>query len=140
MSGPRTSSDPTDIRSLAVTTEDLVAALETNRRSGREAVLRVTPPFYGRMRARIHLAGGEATDYGEPSPLHLSPELFLDETVPSYPETHETRPDPYDIDDHHERHTEAVSQWRKAVRNHLRERVSISTDDGPHEVDVKYLG
>ncbi|ELZ81493.1 hypothetical protein C455_04851 [Haloferax larsenii JCM 13917] len=140
MSGPRTSSDPTDIRSLAVTTSDLVTALEANQRSSQTAVLRVTPPFYGRMRARIHLAGGEASDYGEPSPLHLSPESFLAETAPHYPETHETRPEPYDVETHHERHTTAVSEWRTAVRDHLRDRISIPTASGAHEVEVKYLG
>ncbi|MFC6874448.1 hypothetical protein [Halobellus marinus] len=46
--------DPRRIRSLAVTTADVVDAFEASVRGGRELVLRVTPPFSGRMRARLH--------------------------------------------------------------------------------------
>ncbi|WP_311173190.1 hypothetical protein [Halobellus ordinarius] len=46
--------DPRRIRALAVTTEDVVDAFEASVRGGRELVLRVTPPFSGRMRARLH--------------------------------------------------------------------------------------
>ena len=41
------SDDPTVIRSLAVTADDVVAALEANERRDAAAVLRVTPPFSG---------------------------------------------------------------------------------------------
>ena len=47
--------NPTVIRSVAVTTADVVAALETNETTSKRAVLRVLPPFNGRMRARLHL-------------------------------------------------------------------------------------
>ncbi|KAB1194118.1 hypothetical protein GJR96_12025 [Haloferax sp. MBLA0076] len=142
------SSDPTVVRSIAVTTEDVVSALEANRRASRHVVLRVTPPFYGRMRARIHLTGGEGTDYvaggegtddTESPPLHLDPESFFDASAPNYPEADDTRPDPYEVETHHERHTAAVSEWRTAVRSHLRDTVEFPTGDG-HEVAVKYLG
>ena len=55
------SEDPTVVRSLAVHADDVVQALETNARADGEveAILRVTPPFSGRMRARLHLAGRE---------------------------------------------------------------------------------
>ncbi len=92
------------------------------------------------MRARIHLTGGESSDYGDPSPLHLDPHVFVADSAPSYPEVDETRPDPYEIDEHHERHTEAVQEWRTSIREHLRDSVDIPTEDGPHEVEVKYLG
>ncbi|CQR49823.1 hypothetical protein BN996_01298 [Haloferax massiliensis] len=136
----RGSSDPTAVRSLAVTTDDLVTALEANRRGDDPVVLRVTPPFYGRMRARIHRTGGEASDYADPEPIHLDPRVFVADDAPAYPEVDETRPEPYEVEAHHERHTEAVRAWRSAVREHLRETVALPTDAGPHEVDAKYLG
>ncbi len=123
-----------------MTTDDLVSALEANRRANRHVVLRVTPPFYRRERARIHLTGGEATDYTTPQPLHFDPELFLEPTAPSYPEVDETRPDPYELETHHERHTNAVAEWRQSVRNHLRDGVVLPMRDVHHEVEVKYLG
>lgn len=123
-----------------MTTDDLVSALEANRRADRQVVLRVTPPFYGRERARIHLSGGEATDYADPHPLHFDPEAFLDASAPAYPEVDETRPDPYEVEAHHERHSHAVDAWRSAVRSHLRETVPLPRRDVDHVVDVKYLG
>jgi hypothetical protein len=52
---PSESSDPILVRSIAVTSGDVVAALELNRTSDDEATLRVTPPFSARMRARLHV-------------------------------------------------------------------------------------
>ncbi|KAB1196132.1 MULTISPECIES: hypothetical protein [Haloferax] len=134
------SSDPTVVRSIAVTTDDLVSALEANRRANRDVVIRVTPPFYPRERARIHLTGGEASDYADPSPIHFDPEAFLEATAPAYPEVDETRPDPYELEAHHERHKTAVAEWRRSVRSHLRDRIELPTSDVAHDVDVKYLG
>jgi hypothetical protein len=57
MHGEKT--DPSVIRSLAVTAEDLVAAVESRHQRGVRVVLRVTPPFSGRMRARIHVPTGD---------------------------------------------------------------------------------
>jgi hypothetical protein len=58
------SADPTVIRTLAVRTDDAVTAVESNRRTGSRpgdgrgrVILRVTPPFHGRMRARLHREG-----------------------------------------------------------------------------------
>ena len=48
------SPDPRRIESLAVTESDVIDALEATARSDRDIVLRVTPPFAARMRARIH--------------------------------------------------------------------------------------
>lgn len=61
--GP-TSPDPRRIESLSVTESDVIDALEAAARSDRDIVLRVTPPFSGRMRARIHNAGVVDADGG----------------------------------------------------------------------------
>jgi len=76
--------DPHEINSIAVTVSDVVAALEANRSADRGAVLRITPPFAGRMRARLHVAGGEGTYDGDAEPIHLDPEQLVDD-VPEYP-------------------------------------------------------
>ncbi|WP_436927442.1 hypothetical protein [Halosimplex amylolyticum] len=139
------SADPTRIRTLAVTVDDVVAALEARIQRDSAAVLRVTPPFSGRMRARLHV--GRA-DYDEnPAPLHLSPEALLAESAPAYPRPADTedrlRADPdteYTVDRHHERHREAVAAWRERVRDHLRETATVDTPDGPHEVRISVLG
>jgi hypothetical protein len=51
---PPDAPDPTVVHTVAVTVDDVVAAFEANRQTGAETVLRVTPPFSGRMRARLH--------------------------------------------------------------------------------------
>ncbi|WP_245710130.1 hypothetical protein [Halopenitus malekzadehii] len=48
------SADPTRIRVVVVHAADVVTALEARERSRRRTVLRATPPFTGRMRARLH--------------------------------------------------------------------------------------
>lgn len=64
---PSEPSDPTVVRSLAVTTGDVVAALEVNRTSDDHATLRVTPPFSARMRARLHVDRSGGQQSGETS-------------------------------------------------------------------------
>lgn len=141
------SDDPTVIRSLALTAEDLIAALEANARRKAGAVLRVTPPFSGRMRARLHLAGAEGDYDDQPRPLHVAPERFLDETAPAFPSVDETeddlRTDPeteYTPERHRERHEARVETWRTAVREHVCDRATVETPGGPHEVEVSLLG
>ncbi len=51
---PGQSDDPRVIRAVAVHADDVVTALEATER-GREAVLRITAPFAGRVRARLHV-------------------------------------------------------------------------------------
>lgn len=140
-----TSEDPSTVRSIAVTVDDVVAALEANERRDAGAVLRVTPPFSGRMRARIHREGTEG-EYETPEPIHISPEQLV-EPVPPFPSADDTedelRADPsteYSRSAHRKRHEAAVEAWRGAVRERLRERVTIETPDGPHEVQVSLLG
>jgi hypothetical protein len=139
--------DPTVIRALAVTAEDLVAALEANARRDAGAVLRVTPPFSGRMRARLHLAGAEGGYEGTPRPLHVSPERLLDDDAPAFPSVDETedelRSDPdleYTPERHRERHERQVESWRDAVREHVREEATLETPAGSVSVTVSLLG
>jgi hypothetical protein len=139
------SADYRDIRSLAIHTEDIVTAFETNRTPGPRAVLRVLAPFAGRMRARLHLEDtGEETTRS----IHIDPETLLDtEGLPAYPRATDTeralRADPeadYSIETHHERHTETVREWRETVAEAVVETIDLDGPDGPHPVDVYTLG
>lgn len=139
------SDDPTVVRVLAVTVDDVLAALEANERRDAGAVLRVTPPFSGRMRARLHLEGTER-EYDDPAPVHISPERFL-RSVPPFPSPDETedelRSDPavsYSPARHRKRHESAVEDWRERLRGALAETATIETPDGPHTVRVAPLG
>lgn len=138
------SSDPRTIRSIAVTAEDAVSAYEAGERSATRPVLRITPPFNGRMRARLHLPGeGEGS-----AAIHVPPaELFDPERLPPYPEPADTesaiRDDPdldYSTELHHDRHVERVEGWRERAAGAFAERVEVETSDGPHRVELKVLG
>lgn len=139
------SDDPTDVRVLVVHVDDVVTALEANARRDAGAVLRVTPPFAGRMRARLHLDGREA-DYGDPAPLHVSPEAFIAD-APPFPDPDDTedelREDPdaeYTPARHREAHATAVETWRAALRETIVDTATVETPAGPHGVDVATLG
>lgn len=140
------SPDPTVIRSIAVTTADVVSALEMRQTSSKRGVLRVTPPFSGRMRARLHVEQpGEYDDVPEPEPLHLHPAELLDDP-PSYPRPSETedelRADPaetYTVERHHDYHASAVAEWREQVPETIRDAITLDTEAGPHEVTLKTL-
>lgn len=159
---PTESSDPGAVDVLVVHADDVVAALAATAQ-GRETVLRVTPPFRGRQRARIHVVenvdgadqpgagsqppdGGdvEATAAGEP--LHVPADAFVTEDAPSFPRAPETEPTPaespeYDVEEHFERHEDAVAAWRESVPEHFRERVRADhPDEGRCEFEVRYLG
>jgi D-alanyl-D-alanine carboxypeptidase len=141
-----TDGDPTAIRSLAITVEDVVAALELNRTTAQQAVLRVTPPFSGRMRARLHVVDDENSDAEVGAALHVDPDRLLADQ-PTYPTAVETeealREDPsetYSVDRHHEYHLDAVADWREAVADAIRDRATVQTPAGPHEVAVNTLG
>lgn len=109
--------DPTEIHTVAVTVADVVAAVEARDRSRRETVLRITPPFAGRMRARLHVAGTEA-EYDEPAPIHVHPRSFVTD-VPAYPGD-----DP--------------ERWRSRVADSLKETTTLDTDHG--EITVRVVG
>jgi hypothetical protein len=142
---PTESDDPRDIRSIAVTAEDVITAAETNRTSDRTAVLRVTPPFSGRMRARLHVRLHD--DPQEAGAIHVPPGDLLDDGVPVYPRPAATedklRSDPeleYSVDNHREYHEQAVEEWRDAIADAIVDSVPLSTDEGPHDVTVHVLG
>jgi len=133
--------DPQVIRSVAVTVDDVIAALEANRSADRGAVLRITPPFAGRMRARIHVAGGEGTYDGEAEPIHLDPDSLVG-NVPDYPTADETasQDSADNIETRRQRHTERVEAWREAVRGRLKSNISLATESGSVDVRLLSLG
>jgi hypothetical protein len=143
-----TETDPTVIRSIAVTAQDVVAAVETNRTTDREAVLRITPPFSGRMRARLHVRQSASQDATTgPEPVHVEPERLLEPDAPTYPRPAETedalRADPdreYSVEAHREYHEATVESWREGVRESIASTATIETADGPHEIGVRVLG
>jgi|AntDeeMinimDraft_4_1070355.scaffolds.fasta_scaffold00691_4 hypothetical protein len=139
----RESSDPHAIRSIAVTVDDVVTALEANASADRGAVLRVTPPFSGRMRARIHVATVDGSYEGEAEPIHLDPAALVEE-VPTYPTADETAAEPptseADLETRRKRHTERVEAWRETVRDRLRERISVDHPAGTLDVQLHALG
>jgi NAD(P)H-dependent FMN reductase len=139
------SDDPTVIRSLAVHADDVVSALEANAARDADAVLRVTPPFNGRMRARLHLAGGEGAYDTDPEPIHVAPERLVDDSTPAYPTPDETEDElrdrgEYSTERHREYHAERVGTWREAVRDHLVDRTTMPAVAASHEVDILTLG
>lgn len=147
--------DSTTVRSIAVTAQDVVAAYEATHQTDRDAVLRVTPPFSGRMRARLHVRGdgsdeeaaAEAdTDRDGPPPIEIPPGDLLGE-APPYPHPDDTedalRADSdavYTRERHRERHEAALVAWREAARAAIVDSVVLETPAGPHEVDVTVLG
>jgi hypothetical protein len=132
------------IRSIVVHAEDVVTALEANRRGDSRTVLRVTPPFSGRMRARIHVERDGEYD-GDPAPIHIQPSRLVAD-APDYPtpDTTEERlrasETDYTVERHHERHTAAVADWRESVADAIAESVVLDGAHGPHRVAVAALG
>lgn len=139
------SDDPRRIRSIAVTAEDAVSAYEATARTATRTVLRITPPFSGRMRARLHVPGEDPA--GESAPIHLDPaDLFDAERLPDYPEPADTeaeiRADPdaeYSTDLHHDRHVGQVKEWREAAKVAIADEIDIETPAGPHPIAVTVL-
>jgi hypothetical protein len=136
--------DPTAIRALVVHADDVVTALEANERRGAGAVLRVTPPFVARMRARLHVTGAEG-EYGDPRPLHVPPERLVADPPP-FPTPDATADEfraseeSYTPERHRERHETRVAEWRAAVRERIRPEATIETPAGTHAVAVETLG
>jgi hypothetical protein len=140
------SDDPTDVSTIVVAADDVISALESASRGGRETVLRITPPFSGRMRARIHVPVDD--EYEEtPAPIHVPPEDLVTDSAPAFPTPASTedelRADPeetYSRDRHHSYHAERVDAWRERLRAHIVETTELDTPAGPHEVTVAVLG
>ena len=112
--------DPEVVDVLVVRADDVVAAVEARDRGRRDAVLRVTPPFAARMRARLHVEGAEG-EYDGVEPVHVRPRAFLADGVPRYP-------------------GRGAERWRSAVRDALEKRVVLDLDAGSRTVAVSYLG
>ncbi|MDG5818503.1 hypothetical protein [Natronococcus sp. A-GB7] len=132
--------DPSAIRSIAVSRDDVVDAFVYGRENPGAAVLRMTPPFHGRMRARIHVY--RADDTRVTGAVHVQPETLLeDETVANYPILEDEREDvPSDETERvRKRHAEAVDTWRERARTAIAETVALETPDGSTTVSVKPL-
>jgi hypothetical protein len=145
---PSESSDPTVIRIVVVHADDVVTALEASERGG-NVVLRITAPFAGRVRARLHaVQTTEPSEDGRggPAPIRIPPRDLVIEEVPVYPRVDDTDPsatgsaENYDVETHHERHTAAVTTWRDGVRDSVADSVELDTTAGPHRVAVSVLG
>ena len=133
--------DPAAIRSLALSAEDVADAYAYTQENPGEAVLRVTPPFHGRMRARIHVYRRDDTELT--GAVHVSPEdVIADDVVADYPdlEARHAGADPDETERIRKRHAEAVEEWQARARESIVDAVAIDTDAGPHEVDVKRVG
>jgi hypothetical protein len=132
-------SDPTVVRSLAVHPDDVVTAVES-RREGRATVLRATPPYHARMRARLHVRGPD-----DPPAVVVEPTDLLDDDAPAYPTPDETEErvrerGEYTPEAHRAAHVEAVAEWRERVRGHLVVCAVVETPAGAHEVAIRTLG
>jgi hypothetical protein len=138
--------DYRDVRSIAVHAEDVVSAIEANRSDGPRTVLRVTPPFDGRMRARLHVEHEGEYAGDDPVPIHVAPSRLVADP-PARPTPDGTadrlRADSsaaYSVEAHHERHTAAVAAWREALAGSIVDSVTLDGADGPHRVGVTVLG
>jgi hypothetical protein len=144
----RESTDPGVIRSVAVTDEDVVTAVESQHQRDERVVLRVTPPFSGRMRARLHVPAAETGDTDAATgAVHVDPTALLDVSAPAYPRPAETedelRSDPdveYTLERHHERHRRALETWRDQLVDHVADEVTVETGKGTITVGVSVLG
>ena len=145
-----TNTNPHRIRSIAVHRDDVMTALEATLRTDRSVVLRVTPPFSGRMRARIHALSGAEQNTLEPAavagsadanaaPIIIPPETLV-ESVPEYPEVDDTiaRAPGADIEARRQQHTAAIQTWRTTVQASIVEQVTF--EPSGHTVDVLALG
>lgn len=103
------SPEPSVVDVVVVHETDLVAAVEARDRNRRPAVLRITPPFAARMRARLHVdrtddsGRNPATETADQRPIHVPPRALI-EDVPPFPGQ-----DP--------------SAWRDRVADAVRDRV-----------------
>lgn len=142
--------DPNSIRTIAVAREDVLDAFEYTRSNPGTAVLRLTPPFHGRMRARLHVY----RDAGETAAIHVpAADLLADDAVAAYPtledvESHLDTPNDAEHGDDDapatERLREALADerdsWRERARESIVDELVLETADGAHRVDVTALG
>lgn len=126
------------IRSIAVNAETVVDAVVYTRENPGTAVLRVTPPFHGRMRARIHVfRDGPGTDAA-----YCRPAALLDEEVlAAYPSLEDAteEPDDGDPDDRRASHARGLEDWRDRAEGAIVEQVVLERGDERVRVDVSVL-
>ncbi|OAQ54619.1 hypothetical protein HTG_03420 [Natrinema mahii] len=137
--------DPGAIRSIALSPEDAVDAYVYGRENPGDAVLRVTPPFHGRMRARIHVYRRDDAELT--GAVHLSPAAVIaDDVAADYPDLESALADA-DADPGsdaaerlRERHADSVAAWRERAREAIVETVALETDEGSRRVEIKTVG
>ncbi|UTF55143.1 hypothetical protein [Natronosalvus rutilus] len=134
--------DPTIIRSLAVAAEDVVNAFVYTRENPGRAILRATPPFHGRMRARLHVY--RVDDSPKTGAVHLEAAALLDaETVAAYPTLEDVEQrvgGEASAGTVREQRADALEAWAERARESIFESVAFETADGPHRVSVRTLG
>jgi len=136
--------DPAVVETVVVSATDLVAALEANQRSRSEdAVLRMTPPFSGRMRARLHVRQGTETE--DQSPVALPAAAFVQDSCPAPPEPDDVEDDlraepteTYTVDRHRERYEAALREWRASVPEYARSETPLPGTD--ETITISLLG
>ncbi|ELZ05356.1 hypothetical protein C482_02361 [Natrialba chahannaoensis JCM 10990] len=152
--------DPAAIRSIAVSPADVVDAYAYTQENPGEAVLRITPPFHGRMRARIHVYRRDDAELT--GAVHVRPADVLEsDVIDAYPAFDEAAvgdesgregvgedggcgEDEDESDavsaDRRKRHAETVAEWQSQAREAILESVQIATVSGQRTVEVKLLG
>lgn len=163
-----TDTDPSVVRSLAISATDAVDAFAYTKENPGTAVLRVTPPFHGRMRARLHVFHVDDADVI--GAITIPAEALLDDTVvDEYPQldqmdgaiqsdgargnetdrsgadeaqsNEKTTPDSWNRpSQRRKRHAAAVDRWRDRARNAIVDEVTLDVDGRSHTVAVKQLG
>lgn len=130
------------LRSVAVSAQDLVAAVEANESGDAWTVLRVTPPFSGRMRARLHVVQADDED---DETLHVAPARLVTDAAPPYPTPDDTADElraddeaTYSVERHRTYHERRVDEWRAEILDHVVETVTVPAVD--HELTVSLLG
>jgi len=133
--------DPTDIKSIAISATDLIAAIEATA-DGSQTVLRVTPPFSGRMRARLHVVQSRDTD---DETIHIDPNSLLTADAPSYPTPDDTADElrgaddeTYSVERHRSYHEQRLEEWRESLPDHVVDSTTLT--DTTHEVTISLLG
>ncbi|WP_336337096.1 hypothetical protein [Haloarcula brevis] len=135
-----TDTDPTDIRAVAISATDLVAAIEATA-DGSETVLRITPPFSGRMRARLHVVQPDEDD----ETVHLAPDALLTADAPPYPTPDDTADElraaddeTYSVERHRTYHEQRLAEWRASLPDYVVDNTTVG--DTGHDVTVSLLG
>ncbi|APW97867.1 hypothetical protein CHINAEXTREME_08770 [Halobiforma lacisalsi AJ5] len=133
--------DPSVIQSIAISPDDAVDAYVYTRENPGEAVLRITPPFHGRMRARIHVY--RVDDAHVTGAVHVSAaEVIEDDVLEEYPELEGELEavDDAEAERIRKRHAEAVEEWQERAADAIVDAVALEVDGERREVEVKPLG